>query len=106
MSHDHYPYSDGIGCPICKDDFCGEELHDDKQRGLYRKYHVERVNDPDGKHRDCEYFVLDLVHDKFAAAALRAYADACASEYPALAAGLRAEHFGAERLNAKARGES
>lgn len=57
----------------------------DRERGLYDKYHVERKEDPTGKHRDCNYFVLDLKHDKFAAAALRAYAWACASEYPDLA---------------------
>lgn len=29
------------------------------------------------KHHLCKYFVLDLTHDRFAVAALRAYADAC-----------------------------
>ncbi len=42
------------------------------------------------KHERCRYFVLDLDHDAFAAPALLAYADACAAEYPALAADLRA----------------
>jgi hypothetical protein len=40
------------------------------------------------KHSACRYFVLDLDHDPFAAPALRAYAAACAAEYPALAADL------------------
>lgn len=61
----------------------------DQEKGLYRKYRVERINDAEGKHDDCEYFVLDLVHDKFAVAALAAYADACETEFPQLAADLR-----------------
>lgn len=61
----------------------------DTERGLYRKYRVERLSDPTGKHADCDYYVLDLVHDRFARAALRAYADACEAEFPALAADLR-----------------
>jgi len=61
----------------------------DQVRGLYRKYHVERLHDKTGKHRNCEYFVLDLDHDKHALAALRAYADSCEAEYPLLAADLR-----------------
>ena len=44
---------------------------------------------PGGKHEGCDYFVLDLTHDPFAIAGIIAYADACASEYPALAADLR-----------------
>lgn len=64
----------------------------DKSRGLYNKFVVERrdgSSDIGGKHYGCEYFVLDLTHDKHAAAALRAYADSCAEEYPLLAADLR-----------------
>lgn len=64
----------------------------DKTRGLYEKFTVLR-NDgssyPGGKHHSCEYFVLDLTHDKHAAAALMAYADSCADDYPMLAADLR-----------------
>lgn len=67
-------------------------MNDDTKRGLYGKYKVER-NDgssaPGGKHEKCEYFVLDLEHDKFAKAALRAYAKACGKKYPALALDLR-----------------
>lgn len=43
------------------------------------------------KHYGCEYFVLDLAHDKFAAPALEAYADACEKEYPLLAADIRSK---------------
>jgi hypothetical protein len=84
---------------------------DDTKRGLYRKYFVQRLGDvrdvilvrrnrwgdpstdrvdPPAKHAGCRYYVLDLDHDTFAAPALRAYADACAAEFPALAADLRA----------------
>lgn len=44
---------------------------------------------PATKHLHCDYYVLDLVHDKFAKAALSAYADACEQEYPLLARDIR-----------------
>lgn len=59
-----------------------------KARGLYNKFTVTRTDgksEPGQKHADCEYFVLDLTHDKFAPSALRAYARACSGEYPFLA---------------------
>ncbi len=59
-------------------------MADDRTRGLYDKYHVERLNDPLGKHKDCSYFVLNLVHDKYAADALEAYALACRHEFDSL----------------------
>ena len=62
-------------------------------RGLHRKYRVERTDGssaPGGKHADCAYFVLDRTHDVYAVPALRAYANACEAESPALAADLRA----------------
>lgn len=65
---------------------------DSKNRGLYNKFIVNRADgksEPGEKHDGCEYFVLDLTHDKFAPSALRAYASACAGEYPALSADLR-----------------
>jgi hypothetical protein len=65
----------------------------DTTRGLYDKFTIRRTDGADlivgGKHWECEYFVLDRTHDKFARAALLAYADACAAEYPLLAADLR-----------------
>ena len=64
----------------------------DKTRGLYRKFSVERTDGtsmPGAKHFGCEYFVLDLNHDKHAAAALEAYASSCWEEYPLLADDLR-----------------
>lgn len=72
----------------------------DTTRGIYRKYKVERVSDPTGKHKECAYFVLDLEHDAFAVPALRAYAKACAREFPELANDIatilaaRPTHFG------------
>ena len=66
----------------------------DKTRGLYNKYRVERLDgssDIGGKHYGCEYFVLDLTHDKHAKAALLAYAESCKTEYPLLAKDLRAQ---------------
>lgn len=65
----------------------------DNDRGLYQKYTVRRTNgssEPGGKHEHCEYFVLDLDHDKFAYAALKAYANACKKEYRELARDLEA----------------
>lgn len=62
---------------------------DSKTRGIYRKYSVTRTDGQSWqgqKHDGCEYFVLDVTHDKFAEPALRAYAEACKVEYPRLAA--------------------
>ena len=64
----------------------------DRFQGLYRKFEVKRIDsssDPGGKHENCEYFVLDLTHDKCAKKALTAYANACEAEFPNLAADLR-----------------
>lgn len=60
----------------------------DKTRGIYNKFDVRRTDGKSGfgeKHYGCEYFVLDLTHDKHAEEALRAYAESCAEEYPMLA---------------------
>ena len=65
------------------------ELLRDEERGLYDKYRVERRNDPTKKHKDCEYFVLDLSHDPFSWDALNAYAFACERKFPTLASDLR-----------------
>ncbi|KWK44250.1 hypothetical protein [Burkholderia ubonensis] len=65
------------------------------EQGLYRKFDVRRVDgsdQPGGKHHNCEYFVLDLNHDGYARAALRAYARACAAEFPVLATDLIARY--------------
>lgn len=69
-----------------------KDAETDKERGLYRKYKVERLDgssEPGRKHEKCDYFVLDLTHDPFATPALAAYATACEEEYPELAADLR-----------------
>ena len=64
----------------------------DKFQGLYRKFDVTRRDGSSGaggKHEHCEHFVLDVTHDKHAKAALTAYANACETEFPNLAADLR-----------------
>lgn len=61
-------------------------MNDDR---LLPKYHVQRLNDKAGKHNECAYFVLDSTHDRYAQAALLAYAGACESEFPGLALDLR-----------------
>ncbi len=64
---------------------------DDKERGLYEKFAVDRADGrsaPGEKHEGCEYFVLDLDHDPFAVHALRAYANLCRRKYPKLSADL------------------
>lgn len=56
--------------------------------GLYHKFAVARVDGRSArgeKHFGCEYFVLDLNHDRFASAAIVAYARKCSDEYPELA---------------------
>lgn len=62
-----------------------------KERGLYQKIKIERTDGksaPGEKHHNCAYFALDLDHDKFALPAIKAYAEACKDEFPALAADL------------------
>lgn len=68
-----------------------------RDKGLFNKFTVRRTDggDADGeKHEGCEYFVLDLNHDKHAIPALLAYAESCAADYPLLAADLRAKVAG------------
>ena len=68
-----------------------------EQQGLFRKFEVHRVDGSDqigGKHHGCRYYVLDVDHDPYAAAALGAYADACKESHPELARDLR-EKWGA-----------
>lgn len=77
----------------------------DKFKGWYRKYTVTRADGsskPGGKHEECEYFVLDLDHDVYAAAALEAYAASCEADYPALAEDIRKRLPFIRRRSAKA----
>jgi hypothetical protein len=69
----------------------GPTLDGSEKPGLFRKYRVVRLTDPTGRHVDCDYFVIDRVHDKYAPIALRAYALACAAELPELARDLLAD---------------
>ena len=41
---------------------------------LQRRYAVTKISDPDGKHKNCRYFVLDPQHDLAAREALLEYA--------------------------------
>ncbi len=87
--HEECPDCRGAGCePV---DPAPARPPADTGRGLYRKFIVERTDGSSasgGKHEHCRYFVLDLDHDRHAPATIRAYADSCRSEYPALAADL------------------
>lgn len=59
-----------------------------KDGPIFCKFSVVRADGRDGpglKHDGCEYFVLDVTHDPYAAAALKAYADACEDTHPTLA---------------------
>jgi hypothetical protein len=70
-------------------------LPDNRGPGLYRKFKVTRTDGSHrvgGKHEGCEYFVLDVDHDKHAMPALAAYAESAADEYPQLAADLRGRY--------------
>jgi hypothetical protein len=63
-----------------------------EQQGLFRKFSVTRADGSDqkgGRHEGCEYFVLDVKHDKHAGAALLAYADSCKESHPELAKDMR-----------------
>ena len=50
------------------------EQIDERDAGLISKYDVTRRDDPDGKHDDCRFFVLDPQHDPIARDALATYA--------------------------------
>lgn len=66
-------------------------MNPERACGLYDKYNVSRrdgSSNAGGKHNNCNYFVIDLNHDKYAKPALLAYAEACKDEYPALASDL------------------
>ena len=75
-----------------------------EQQGLFRKFDVRRVDGSDqlgGKHHGCRYYVLDVDHDPYAAAALGAYADACKESHPELARDLREKWGAADTLRAQ-----
>lgn len=72
----------------------------DPRPGIYEKFRVRRTDGSSGKgckHENCDYFVLDWVHDPFAIPAAMAYAAACEAEYPDLALDLRARAKEAKR---------
>ncbi len=58
-----------------------------KDGSIYEKFTVTRTDGTDGpglKHQGCRYFVLDIDHDPYAEAALRAYAAICERTHPIL----------------------
>lgn len=60
----------------------------DADKGVYAKFKVTRTDRSTrkgGRHAHCAHFVLDLNHDPFAIPALKAYANACRKQFPALA---------------------
>jgi len=59
----------------------------DQERGIYEKYIVKRGDgrsEPGQRHYGCNYFVLDLTHDRFARKALLQYAEDCKVLFPEL----------------------
>jgi hypothetical protein len=63
----------------------------DKAKGIYAKFKVERLDgrdQPGEKHHQCSYFVLDISCDPHALAAVKAYGESCAEDYPMLSADL------------------
>lgn len=66
---------------------------DQHQLGLYGKFNISRTDGkdaPGGSHEHDQYFVLNLTTDKHSIPAALSYIESCESEYPALAADLRA----------------
>lgn len=61
-------------------------MSDGRYEGIYPrgKYDVRRKSDPEGKHDNCWFFVLDIKHDPHAVTALTAYAESCGENYPQL----------------------
>jgi hypothetical protein len=62
----------------------------DRERGLYSKYQVRRVDgssEPGKKHAKCNYFVLDIDHDPHAAPAIFSYATSARADGYELLAG-------------------
>lgn len=59
----------------------------EKDKGAYKKFTVKRTDERDGpgdEHKGCTYFVLDLMCDPHARAAMVAYATSCVETHPQL----------------------
>lgn len=66
-----------------------------EQQGIFRKFdvrHTDGSSEPGGKHHGCEYFVLDVDHDRHAKAALNAYVLSCQISHPKLAKDMAARY--------------
>lgn len=60
----------------------------DVTKGIYNKYIVRRIDGKRG-HDNCQYFVLDVSHDKYAIPALEAYIKALPESFELLKNDLR-----------------
>ncbi len=73
----------------------GLRFDPEQTRGLNEKkfitFRADGTSQFGEKHHGCDYFVLDLKHDKFAKEAMLSYADECEGEFPHLADDLRAK---------------
>jgi hypothetical protein len=68
-----------------------ETDEDKKFEGLDDRYLVSRVDGRSKKgekYHGCDYFVLDMTHDRYAMSAVEQYGMACKQEYPKLATDL------------------
>lgn len=59
----------------------------EQSKGLYNKYKVERIDGKPGR-ENCQYFVVDVCHDPYGPAAVRAYIDALPDDFAQLKADL------------------
>ena len=85
-------------CPVCYNELPERPLvasasGSTQPPGLYKKFEVYRTDgrdQPGGDRAGARYIVLDLTYDKHSRAALLAYADAVAVDYPTLAVEMKA----------------
>ena len=85
-------------CPVCHNEapprsVGAHAVGSTQPPGLYKKFEVYRTDgrdQPGGDRAGAKYIVLDLTYDKHSRAALLAYADAVAVDYPVLAVEMKA----------------
>jgi len=70
----------------------------DTERGMFGKFYVKHMHDPEGKHDECRYFVLDPQHDQVARDALAIYEANIRPTKPKLADDIRAWLAGLDAL--------
>lgn len=74
QSHDPFSYATLV-----------EYMGGDHDLDLKQPYTVIRLNDKTNKHKDCDFFVLNLTTDERARKAAAKYVELCRKDYPALA---------------------